>query len=203
MLFDGDGRLVALLDPSESGPQLAYDASTGRLTSVTDSSGNALTFRYDSTTGRLVGVDDELDLAVVTYGYDDLGRLSSVANRSGAVTQFSYDADGDYLLSIRDQLGAVVVRNVYDGQGRVIMQTDGQGDVTRIRYTRAVEDDSETTVATYTVWIDPATRTVEVGETYDANGWLRRRVVKSTPSAAGAQVVDFAYDADGFPVQQP
>ncbi|RHW16244.1 RHS repeat protein, partial [Sphingomonas gilva] len=179
----------------------------GKLDKVTTNDGGWVQYGWDAS-GNLeklvTGYTDHADgdtaktLTRTRYGYDAQNRLTSVtvdlspgdnAVADGAVytTTYGYHGATDLIATIGQTDGSHVAIG-YDGSGRVtsLVQTVASGDtrVTGIVYGVG-----------YTVVTDPAGNATRLD--YDGAGNLTK--VTAPPAAAGAaaQVVEFAYDADG------
>ncbi|HEY3061867.1 MAG TPA: DUF6531 domain-containing protein [Chloroflexota bacterium] len=164
LLFDADGRLVAMLDRYDQATRLEYGESSGQLASVTAWWSGSLTFTYDG--DRLISVVSAL--GQTTYDYDEQGRLSSVVGPSGALTQYTYDGDSARLSTWVNPNGHTVVTNTYDDLGRVAGQSDPIGVQTTYAYTPLPGGG-------LVVLTDEAGGAVQLEETFDAHGFLIRR----------------------------
>src|SRR5436305_1547103 len=152
--FDGQGRLVSVLNPGQSGVRLAY-AATG-LT-ITDPSGRVVTVTVD--TAGLIRTIALPDGRKVGYGYDQ-GRLTSFTDARGNPWKYVYSTVGlltDVLSPIKMGKPAhnvVDVHDDYNADGKVVRQTDALGNATRFEYpsaeqTKTTDPDGVVTLDAY------------------------------------------------------
>jgi RHS repeat-associated protein len=195
--FSSSGDLASVSDRYGNTSALTYNGS-GDLTAISDPAGRgSLSLAY--TNGRLTSVADWASPArTVTYQYDTSGRLWKVTDREGQTTTFGYDGTLARITTITDARAHVALTLTYDSQGRVATQKDAKGlvsgDVTTFGY---VVNGDGTRVTTLT---EPATSfemsfhpTIE--DTYDANGWVTKRISK--PSTSEALTETYGYDPTG------
>ena len=128
--FDGQGRLVSVLNPRQAGVRLAYTA-TGPT--ITDTSGHVVTVTVDSGLIKKIELPDGRK---ATYGYTQ-GRLTSYVDARGNTWKYAYSAVG-LLTDVTSpiQVGkpahnVVDVHNEYNAEGRVTGQTDALGHLTK------------------------------------------------------------------------
>ncbi|QSA96127.1 DUF6531 domain-containing protein [Methylococcus sp. EFPC2] len=132
-LYDGSGRLTAIVTAEGWAQDLAYDAQ-GRLLRVTErSTGRQLSLTYDAQ-NRLVGLTDPAG-GVHAYGYDAGGNLATVSHPDGdanpvnnPVRTYVYNEPAQTsgaslphaLTGIVDENGQRYATYRYDAQGRGI-----------------------------------------------------------------------------------
>jgi RHS repeat-associated protein len=195
--FDGAGRLTTITDRYGNASTLTYNGS-GQLATIADPAGRgSLTLTY--TNGLLTAATDWASPArTVTYQYDGSGRLWKVTDRESQTTTFTYDGTSARIATITDARNHVALTLTYDAQGRVATQKNAKGLVTGDATTFAyVVNGDGTRVTTFT---EPVTSfepsfhpTVE--DTYDASGWLTKRISK--PSSTETLTETYTYDSIG------
>jgi RHS repeat-associated protein len=128
--FDGDGRLVDIVDLAGRRQIASYDRA-GRLLRVEDGLGGRLDFGYDGN-GRLASVTDQAGRNW-TYRYETLGRLAQVDNPDGSNRQYHYeDLRHAYALTgITLENGQRFSWYAYDEAGRAIASWHA-GDADRV-----------------------------------------------------------------------
>lgn len=217
--FDGDGRLLAVVDPAGNGLELEY--AGGTLARVTDAAGRAVSFDADGQ-GRVTGVTLP-DGGTLAYGYTG-ALLTSVTDPRGGVTRYAYEDDGR-IAAVTDATGATTVRNRYGDDGRVVEQVDALGHTSTFTWDPAsttqtmvdarggawshvyrdgvlvarVDPLAATTTFTYDADLNVVAVTDPLGATaridYDRGG---RPVAVTRPDG---EVERFAYDRDGLLVE--
>lgn len=144
-LFDADGKLTEIINPSDiTAVSFAYDGS-GQLTDI---HGVAGSFALDWAGGHIVRVTDSAG-RTTEYTYSG-ENLTAVTNCDGDTLYFGYDANG-YLSAATDFEGEEYVRNTYDELGRVTEQTfinAGQELTATFSYSMQDENDGSYTVDT-------------------------------------------------------
>ena len=161
--------------------QLIFDAQ-GRLIALADRDGNQITYRYDAE-GRLeaaVGPGEQGSIRLeydaqgrveraiastgqeVTYRYNDVGDLGEVTLAGGRRLTYTYDV-AHRLASVALN-GVSVLQNRYDDLGRLVEQADGEGHMV------AAHHDRRSGEAT---WADPAGSSFH--QTHDVAGRLLTR----------------------------
>jgi RHS repeat-associated protein len=195
--FDGAGRLTKITDRYGNASTLTYNASN-QLATVTDPAGRgSLTLAY--TNGLLTTLTDWASPArTVVYQYDTSGRLWKVTDRESQTTTFTYDGTSARIATITDARNHVALTLTYDAQGRVATQKDAKGLVTGDLTTFAyIVNGDGTRVTTFTEPVtsfEPSFHPT-VDDTYDANGWLTKRVSK--PSSTETLTEMYTYDSIG------
>ena len=131
--YDGNGRVVKVVDPRGVATTTAYDPAGNVASTTVDPGGLNLvtTYAYDGL-GNVQAVTSPVG-NVTRYAYDAAGRLASqVVDPTGLAitTTFSYDADGQ-LASVVDADGGVT-RYVRDADGRVAWTVDAAGDAVHL-----------------------------------------------------------------------
>jgi YD repeat-containing protein len=137
--FDGQGRLVSVLNPRRIGVRLAY-VDWG--VSITDASGRVVKVTVDA---GLIGKIELPDGRKVEFGYDK-GRLASVTDARRQVWGYGYSAVG-LLTDVvspkkvgKPAKNVVDVHNEYGVDGRVVRQTDALGKATTFEWKAATEE---------------------------------------------------------------
>lgn len=206
------GRLTLVSDPASRGSLgFRYDTFTGGITSYTIAGGRTMACQ----TGRLCEVSDWSG-RTIQYGYDASGRLTDVIDREQMShpaaqrisTQYTYDGTTSHLTTITDANGHAAVTMTYDAQGRVASQKDALGLSTGQQTTfgpygaAATCPAGATPPCTATTVTYPQSsfdaKAMTVVDTYDANGFLVRRV--STPSNVAGETYteSYTYATNGF-----
>jgi YD repeat-containing protein len=128
--FDGDGRLVDIVDLAGRRQSTSYDRA-GRLLRVEDGLGGSLEFGYDGS-GRLASVTDQAGRGW-TYRYETLGRLAWVDRPDGTTRAVSLRRPPPRLRADRDhnESGTRYSHYEYDEAGRAIASWHA-GDADRV-----------------------------------------------------------------------
>jgi RHS repeat-associated protein len=216
-VYDGDGHMVSVTDPSFTPPgsttpvhgitTLTYD-KLGRQVSVADPLGNTTTMTYDQL-GDLASQTDPGGGAW-TYGYDPGGEQTSVIGPTGAQTQATYDNLGRMVTStdlVRQNTSAAYTTAFgYDAAGDQVSQASPTGVTTTAAYDALGERISSTDGAGNTTSFGynldgQLTKTTEpdgtaTTATYDLAG---REISQSDLSATSTvlRTATIGYDANG------
>ncbi len=131
--YDGNGRVVKVVDPLGVATRTDYDAAGNVSGTTVDPGGlNLLTsYTYDGQGNVQTATSPAGN--VTRYAYDAAGRLASqTVDPSGLaiVTAFAYDANGN-LASVTDADGGVT-RYVRDADGQVAWTVDAAGDAVHL-----------------------------------------------------------------------
>ncbi len=202
--FDGQGRLVSVLNPRRIGVRLAY-VDWG--VSITDPSGRVAKVTINA---GLISRIELPDGRKVEFGYDK-GRLVSVTDVRRQVWGYRYSTQG-LLTDVvspkkvgKPAKNVVDVHNEYDADGRVMRQTDALGKVTKFEWKAATEE-AKTTDPDGVVTLDGYRGNVlvysqrgnrdTVNHRYDAS--LNRNLVVNGKENQH----ESAYDANGNVIQQ-
>jgi YD repeat-containing protein len=116
--YDGNGRLIAVIDALGNKTQYQWD-SRGRRTAVTDPDGNTTSFAYDLL-DRLT-LTTFPDSTTIQNSYNCCTLTQTIDQKSGT-TQFVYD-DYNRLIKKTDPTGAIV-QQAYDAVGNLVSLTD-------------------------------------------------------------------------------
>lgn len=118
LAYDGDGRLLRMIDPAGTVTELAYDPR-GRIVSRTVGD-ETTSYSYDAV-GQLIGIFMP-DGTSIAYSYDGAHRLVAVADGAGNRIEYILDAAGNRIReNVRDAQGALVktLGRAYDALGRL------------------------------------------------------------------------------------
>jgi RHS repeat-associated protein len=124
---DTTARLEAITDGNDRRIDIEYDDS-GAPVLMRHVNGNVVHLRTEHgrlAEIRLAGILGALDVAVMTYHYDERGRLTEVVNSSGLPMRFDYDAEGR-MTGWQDRNG-VWYRYIYDAEGRCVRTVGADG----------------------------------------------------------------------------
>jgi RHS repeat-associated protein len=141
--FDPAGRLISQADRNGNALTLIRDGQ-GRVIAISEPSGRQLTVSYVGATLRISSIRDPVGREV-RYGYDGAGRLTTVTDAGGGMTRYAYD-DANRMVSITDPRNITFLINEYDDAGRVIRQIQADGGIWTFSYTATGSFISQSTV---------------------------------------------------------
>jgi RHS repeat-associated protein len=220
--YNSAGKVTAFIDENGQRTEYTFDP-LNRVTSVKDPLGHVTSYTYDQA-GDLLATTDPLS-HVTTNAYDPYGHVIETTDAAGNHTFSTYDAAGN-LTSVTDALGHVT-RSTYDARNRLVSTIDAAGGITRQVYDASdnlvavIDPNGNRTQYSYdslnrliqsvdalgnsvvyeydavdhvTARTDRDNRRVEY--TYDN---LDRLISETwiSPSGGTANVINYAYDADG------
>jgi YD repeat-containing protein len=214
-VYDSNGNVVAIIDPSGNVTVTTYDGF-GEAISTTQYA-TPLTAAQMQSLGSAPTLADVQALLTTsandrttTAEYDNDGRQVETTDAAGYVTLTTYDADGDVVLQSQEiSTGEyATTRSYYDGTGRLVAQVDADGYLTVDSYdntTEATETRYATALTTAQVadltgaestaqliaLLGSNTASEQSSETFNADN----QVVSST--AADGTVTSYQYDPDG------
>ena len=213
-VYDGLGRLVALIDPDAGKSTRQYDLA-GHLVLSHDALGDALQWTFDGA-GRVLTEADPQGVRA-TYCYDDPkacgggtpspARLLTVADRSGTTT-FRYDGEGRVTGETIAQAGLSLSTGfTYDDADRLTALTYPDGVALDFSYGGRglpIAVSGLLTAASYTAGGLPLRRTFANGAEVDVTRDVADRAVAISASVDEASVVATSYTllSSGVPAQR-
>ncbi|MCO8275601.1 polymorphic toxin-type HINT domain-containing protein [Actinoplanes sp. TRM 88003] len=142
--FDGQGRLVSILNPRQVGLRFAH---TDTSITVTDASGRKAAVKL---TGGLIQSITLPDSRKTQYFYTD-GLLTKVIDAAGEVWQYKYGANR-LLTQAIDPRKVVMLTNEYGVNGRIVRQLDALGAATTFEWNAAKQEARTVDADNVVVW---------------------------------------------------
>jgi RHS repeat-associated protein len=199
--YDGDGRLVAVIDAQGNRQEVTHDI-VGRREIIRDRLGRVTVHTYDEN-GNITSSTDTLG-HTRAYTYDADGNILTMVDPIGNVSRNTFDARG-FLLTQADPLGNTS-SFTFDASGRLITATDPAGFVAKYTYdsrgnvTSSMDALGAVVGYTYNSQGDLTSITDSIGgvlrNQYDTTG----NITRQTDSLG--HVATFTYDSNGNQLKQ-
>jgi RHS repeat-associated protein len=202
MVFDNDGWLLSIADPSGNELTLTHDTD-GKVTSVSAPGGRSLTLTWNTAGARITGVEDSAHRSV-SYDYDSDGNLVTATGIDQGQTLYEYGSWHE--LTKTTTPGLASTSNYYDIRThRIGAQKDPLGNWTVIEYA-GTEPNLTTTVTevdgSRTIWAysdaQLTSRTAAAGTPAEATwayAYLGNNLITVTDPTG--QQVKSTYDSEG------
>jgi RHS repeat-associated protein len=149
-LYDANNNRTTVINPTGHTTLFSYDSS-GNITRITNALGNASTFTYDTLNNPLTATTPAGSTSRLVY--DSHGNLATTRDALGQTTSFTHDGFGQ--LASWTDAAAETVSLTYDGEGNIATSTNAFGTVTRFasdaigRLISITDGNGHTTAATY------------------------------------------------------
>ena len=173
-VFNADGRLASIVDPSGNTTRLTY--SSGKLTKVENDFEASLTVGW--TGERITSVADNAGRSVA-YTYDSNGCMTKVVDSNGKSWTATYDAQSHALLTKTNPDGQRTIKNTYNEFRQVTNQVSDIGQTWTFGYASLCEAWDRNPLGKY------------LGKKYDSSGRIRLLTNRDLTTE------EYAYDGHG------